>query len=156
MIYLLIIVLGVAADQFTKWLIVQNLPLGGGFEVIPWLLNIHYVQNTGAAWSMFSESTLGLAVFSVFMLALLGFWFYKTPADEVWQRIALAVIISGALGNMIDRFRLRYVVDFFQLPHWPVFNVADILLCCGVGGLMLLLLRDEFKQKKQADNNKQD
>ncbi len=149
MLYLPVLLLGVLIDQLTKWLIVSNLPLDGGFEVIPGILRIHYVQNTGAAWSMFSENTLALAMFSLFVLVLLGFWFYKTPTREVWQRLALAVIMAGALGNMIDRFRLGYVVDFIQLPHWPVFNVADMLLCCGVAALAFLLLKDEFRQKPE-------
>lgn len=147
MLYLLVLLLGVVIDQLVKWLIVSNLPLGSGFAVIPGILRIHYVQNTGAAWSMFSENTFALAVFSLFVLALLGFWFYKTPKTEAGQRLALAMIMAGAAGNMIDRFRLGYVVDFIQLPHWPVFNVADMLLCCGVAVLAFLLLKDGFKSK---------
>ncbi len=158
MIYLLIIVLGVAADQLIKWLIVEALPVGSGFSVIPGLLDVHHVRNTGAAWSMFSNSTLGLAIFSLVMLVGLSVWFWKTPTDKVWMRMALAVVISGAVGNMIDRFRLGYVVDFLQLPHWPVFNLADILLCCGVAALAVLVLLDEKADKKEAvaalkDNN---
>ena len=149
MLYLLVLLLGLAIDQLTKWLIMSNLPLNGGFDVIFGLLRIHYVQNTGAAWSMFSENTLALAVFSLFVLVLLGVWFYKTPQAEIGQRLSFVVIMSGALGNMIDRFRLGYVVDFIQLPHWPVFNVADMLLCCGVAGLAFLLLKDEFKPKSE-------
>ena len=153
MLYLLVLLLLVAADQLTKWLIVTNLPLGSGFAVIPGVLKIHYVQNTGAAWSLFSGNTLFLAVFSLFVLALLAFWFYKTPHEAVWQRLVLVVIMAGALGNMLDRFRLGYVVDFIQLPHWPVFNVADMLLCCGVFLLAVLLLKDEFKRGPKEDGH---
>lgn len=152
MIYLLIIVLGVAADQLIKWLVVEALPVGSGFSVIPGLLDVHHVRNTGAAWSMFSNSTLGLAIFSVVMLVGLSIWFWKTPADKIRLRMALSVVISGAVGNMIDRFRLGYVVDFLQLPHWPVFNVADILLCCGVAALAVLVLLDEKANEKADDD----
>ena len=89
----------------------------------------------------------------MFVLALLGFWFYKTPKGEVWQRLSLTVIMAGAVGNMLDRFRLGYVVDFIQLPHWPVFNAADMLLCCGVAALAFLLLKDEFKRKPKEDGH---
>ena len=143
MIYLLVIVLGIILDQLTKWLIVQALPVGSGFAVIPGILDIHHVRNTGAAWSMFSENTLGLAVFSLVMLVGLSVWFWRTPRENIWLRLALAVVISGAVGNMIDRFRLGYVVDFLELPHWPVFNVADMLLCGGVAALAVLLLLEE-------------
>ncbi len=149
MIFALVIVLGVILDQASKWLIVKELPVGGGFTLIPGILDIHYVQNTGAAWSMFSDSTMGLAIFSLVMLAVLGFWFGRTPRDKVWMRLALSLVISGAVGNMIDRFRLGYVVDFVELPHWPVFNVADMLLCGGVAALAVLLLLDERAADKE-------
>jgi signal peptidase II len=143
MIYFLVILLGLVLDQASKWLVAGSLPLGASFELVPVVLNIHYVRNTGAAWSMFSNSTLGLAIFSLLMLVVLGIWFWKTPADKRWQRLALCLMISGAVGNMIDRFRLGYVVDFLELPHWPVFNVADMLLCCGVALLAVALLWEE-------------
>lgn len=143
MIFVLIIGLGLLLDQLSKWLVVQNLPLGGSVEVLGPILQLHHVRNTGAAWSLFSDSTFGLAVFSVLLLALLAVWFFLTPSKTRagrGQRLALSVVMAGALGNMVDRFRLGYVVDFLELPHWPVFNVADMLLCCGVAGLALLLL----------------
>lgn len=146
--YLLIIGLGLAADQLSKLWVVAKLPLGGVVELLP-VLRLHHVQNTGAAWSMFANSTLGLAVFSAVLAGLLGFWLYKTPVSQSGQRWALSLIIGGALGNMLDRFRLGYVVDFLELPHWPIFNVADILLCCGVGLLALCLLLEERGSKSR-------
>jgi signal peptidase II len=152
MIYFLVILLGLVLDQASKWLVSSSLPLGASFELVPIVLNIHYVRNTGAAWSLFSNSTLGLAIFSLLMLVVLGIWFWKTPADRQGQRMALCLMISGAVGNMIDRFRLGYVVDFLELPHWPVFNVADMLLCCGVALLAILLLWEE-KNLRAAEKN---
>lgn len=148
MLYLLVIIGGLVLDQLVKWLVAASLPLDGGFVLIPGLLQIHYVRNTGAAWSMFSNSTLVLAVFSLFMAALLGVWFWKTPAAQVGQRLALAMMLAGAFGNMLDRFRLGYVVDFIQLPHWPVFNIADMLLSAGVALLAFLLIRQELGSRK--------
>ncbi len=150
MIFILIILLGLAADQLSKWLVAGSLPLGGSVELLGPLLRLHYVQNTGAAWSLFKNSTLALAVFSVLLLALLAVWFSLTPAAKRGQRVALSVIMSGALGNMLDRFRLGYVVDFLELPHWPVFNVADMLLCCGVAALALLILLEEKREKTEV------
>lgn len=149
MLYLLVIVTGVLLDQLVKWLVAANLPLGGGFAVIPSLLDIHYVRNTGAAWSIFSSSTMGLALFSVVLAAVLGVWFWKTPREQVGQRLALALMLAGAFGNMLDRFRLGYVIDFIELPHWPVFNIADMLLCAGVALLAGLLLWQEFGQNER-------
>lgn len=149
MIFVVIILLGLVVDQLSKWLVVSSLPLGGSVELLGPLLRLHYVQNTGAAWSLFKNSTLALAVFSVLLLAVLAVWFSLTPAAKRGQRLALSVVMSGALGNMLDRFRLGYVVDFLELPHWPVFNVADMLLCCGVAALALLILLEERQTKKQ-------
>lgn len=148
-LYLLIVGLGLAADQLTKLLVASKLPLGASVGLLPFL-QLHHVRNTGAAWSLFAGNTFGLAVFSVVPLALLTFWLVRTPAAQVWWRGALCLVIAGALGNMLDRFRLGYVVDFLELPHWPVFNVADILLCCGVGLLALCLLLEE---RSQNNNN---
>lgn len=153
MIFVLIIILGLVLDQFSKWLIVQNLPLGASQDILGNLLRLHHVQNTGAAWSLFRDSTFALAIFSVLLLALLVVWFFSTSPVHRGQRLALSVIISGALGNMLDRFRLGYVVDFLELPHWPVFNVADMLLCCGVAVLALLILLEE-RQEQRLDKNK--
>lgn len=150
MIFVVIIILGLALDQLSKWLVVQSLPLGASQDVLGSLLRLHHVQNTGAAWSMFRDSTFALAIFSVLLLALLLVWFFLTSPEHWGQRLALSVIISGALGNMFDRFRLGYVVDFLELPHWPVFNVADILLCCGVAVLAVLILLEE-RQEKQLE-----
>lgn len=148
MFFVLIIILGLVLDQLSKWLVVQNLPLGASQDVLGSLLRLHHVQNTGAAWSMFRDSTFALAVFSVLLLALLAIWFFVTAPERRGQRLALSVIMSGALGNMLDRFRLGYVVDFLELPHWPVFNVADILLCCGVAVLAVLILLEERREKQ--------
>ena len=152
MIFVVIIILGLALDQLSKWLVVQSLPLGASQDVLGSLLRLHHVQNTGAAWSMFRDSTFALAIFSVLLLALLLVWFFLTSPEHWGQRLALSVIISGALGNMFDRFRLGYVVDFlyFKLIDFPIFNVADILLCCGVAALAVLILLEE-RQEKQLD-----
>lgn len=151
MLYLAVIVLGVVIDQLVKLWVASALPLGGGFALVPGLLDIHYVQNTGAAWSMFNENTMALAIFSVFMSVFLAGWFWKTPKDKTGERMALCLMLSGAFGNMIDRFRLGYVVDFIELPHWPVFNIADMLLCVGVGLLAVMLIKEELLDKKQND-----
>ena len=78
MIFVLIIVVGLVLDQLSKWLVVQNLPLGGSVEILGPVLQLHHVRNTGAAWSLFSNSTLGLAVFSLVLLVLLAAWFFLT------------------------------------------------------------------------------
>lgn len=148
MLYL-VIVAGIVLDQLSKWLIVENLPLHSGFEVIPWLLNIYYVQNTGGAWSLMNEHTGALAAFSVVIMAGVIFALYKTPKEKLLLRYAFALIISGAIGNLIDRVRLGYVVDFIKMPNWPVFNIADILLCVGVAMLFLEVILEEINERKR-------
>lgn len=151
MLYLIVIILGVVIDQLVKLWVTNVLPLGGGWTVMPELLEIHYIQNTGAAWSLFDGNTMALALFSVLMELFLAGWFWKTPKEKVGERLALCLMLSGAFGNMIDRFRLGYVVDFIHLPHWPIFNIADMLLCIGAALLAYILIREGLWEKKQED-----
>ena len=125
----------VAADQFTKFLVLQNIPLHGHVDFLPGLLSLTYVRNTGAAFSSFEGAQwLFVVVFVVLTAAI------------VW-------VFSG-IGNMIDRFRFGYVVDMIQTDFitFPVFNVADCFITCGCILLLahLFLVNKEFwKEEKK-------
>ena len=145
----------VAADQFTKYLVVANIPMYTEIPAIPGLFHLTYVQNTGAAFSSFEgQQWLFALIFIVFTAGILWEfsgkrWPFTTP--ERWMIVA---IYGGGLGNMIDRLRLGYVVDMIEVDfmQFPVFNVADCFITCGCVLLIahLVLCNKEFwKEEKK-------
>lgn len=144
---LLIFAVFFALDVLTKlWAINALAPQIEGFpgrtiQVIPGLLNLQWATNTGAAFSLFSDHTGWLAVVSLIMSIIIFAYWYFLPKNEVWGRFALALILSGAIGNFIDRAFRGYVVDFIDVfvgqYHWPTFNIADSSICVGVGILIV-------------------
>ncbi|MCR5684281.1 MAG: signal peptidase II [Lachnospiraceae bacterium] len=127
---LAVFILLVAVDQFTKRLIMLNIPLTGDISVIDGVFKIVFVKNTGAAWGIFKDSTLALSVFSCLVLAAVVFFFFRLRWSIKKHRplmIICILISAGAVGNLIDRLYLHYVVDFlyFELINFPVFNIAD-------------------------------
>ena len=145
----------VAADQITKYLTVANIPLYGDVPFIPGLLQLTYVQNTGAAFSSFEgQQWLFALIFVVFTAAILYEYFKSPMPFKKAERWLIAAIYAGGLGNMIDRVRLGYVVDMIETTfmEFPVFNVADCFITCGCILLMLhlILFNKEFwKEEKK-------
>lgn len=141
---LLFLLVLIAIDQYTKFLAVGRLKGGEPFILLPGILELRYVENTGAAFGILKG---GSALFFVIALAVSVFLFYlilRAPESRRYDplRLDFCFIIAGALGNLIDRARLSYVVDFiyFRLIDFPVFNVADIYITCACIALMLLLM----------------
>lgn len=136
----------VLLDQLTKWQAVVRLKDSASFGIVPKLLQLTYRTNTGAAWSMFSDHPLLLAVFSSFVALGLIVWTVMLRPDEIALRLPLGLIVGGAVGNLIDRYRLGHVIDFIDAHwedayHFPTFNVADSAICVGIGVLFLLMVR---------------
>ena len=133
----------VAADQFTKYLVVQNIPLFGHAEGIAGIFHLTYTQNTGAAFSSFEGMRwMFVGIFILFTLFLVWeFWKKKLGFTKLEQWLLVAVY-AGGLGNMIDRVRLGYVIDMIDLEfmNFPVFNVADCFITCGCFALMIHLI----------------
>ena len=139
----------VAADQVTKYLTVANIALYEDVEFIPGILGLTYVQNTGAAFSSFEgQQWLFALIFAIFTGAILYEYFKKPQPFSKFERWCIAAIYGGALGNMIDRVRLGYVVDMLETRFmvFPVFNVADCFITCGCIAIMisLILFNKEF------------
>ena len=145
----------VAADQFSKYLVLANIPLHGHVDFLPGLLSLTYVRNTGAAFSSFEGAQwLFALVFAVLTVAILWEFSRKRWPFTDFERWLIAAIYAGGVGNMIDRFRLGYVVDMIQTDFmdFPVFNVADCFITCGCILLIahLFLLNKEFwKEEKK-------
>ena len=139
----------VAADQFTKYLTVLNIALYEDVPFIPGLLQLTYVQNTGAAFSSFEgQQWLFALIFVVFTLCILWEYRKNSMGFTTLERWCIAAIYGGGLGNMIDRVRMGYVVDMIETTfiEFPVFNVADCFITCGCILLMahLLLFHKDF------------
>lgn len=147
-----ILATGLPLDQVTKILVLLKLPLGSQVPLIPGFLNLVHVRNKGAAfgllagWSaefawLFFVATTGL------VLVVLGYLLWRLPDDQWPAALGYSLVLTGAMGNLIDRVRLREVVDFIDVYwgryHWPAFNVADSLVCLGVAILVWVIIRDE-------------
>ena len=133
----------VAADQWTKWLVVENIPLYSHVKAIPGLFYLTYVQNTGAAFSSFDGMQwLFVLVFVVLTAAVIWEYFKRPMPFSGFERWCIAAVYGGGLGNMIDRVRLGFVVDMIatDFMKFPVFNVADCFITCGCIAMMVSLI----------------
>ena len=133
----------VAADQFAKYLTVAYIPLHADIPFLPGLLQLTYVQNTGAAFSTFEgQQWLFALIFLVFTGMVLYEYFKKPMRFTKLERFSIAAIYGGGLANMLDRVRLGYVVDMIETTFmdFPVFNVADCFITCGCVLLMVHLI----------------
>lgn len=141
--YSLLALLIAAADQLTKLLVVQNIPLHTTLSLLPGVVSLTYVQNDGAAFSSFrGMQWMFLLIFLIFTAAIFYEYFKKPMPFSRWERVLIAAVYGGGLGNLIDRLRLGYVVDMIQTEfmNFPVFNVADCFISCGCILLMLHLI----------------
>ena len=142
----IVIILGIVLDQIVKMAIVKNLRLSEQKSVINGILSMTHLRNNGAAWSILEGQQWFFVLTTVIVLAV-AIWFWLKNLSKNWYAIGLTLIISGALGNFIDRVRQGYVVDMFQLDfiNFPIFNVADILLSIGFVVLFIgiLIEKDE-------------
>ena len=133
----------VVADQITKYLTVALIPLYGRVDFIPGLLSFTYVQNTGAAWSMFEGMQWMFALIFLVLTAAVLYEYFKSPLPfSTFERWCIVAIYGGGLGNMIDRVRLGYVIDMIKTDFmvFPVFNVADCFITCGCFAMIFSLL----------------
>jgi signal peptidase II len=142
----------ILADQWTKYLVQRKLPLYHKVEIIKGFFNLTHVRNTGGAFGIFSgeRGGVGSLLFIAFSFTAIGiilFLFSKAKDQERHLCLSLALIFSGAVGNLIDRLVYGEVVDFLQFYvssfYWPAFNIADSAICSGIGLMALdLLIRD--------------
>lgn len=158
----------VALDQFSKYKAVVHLKEMRTFPIIQNVFHFTYVENEGAAFGILQNKRLFFIMITLVVLLGISYYYLKMPKKKPYNRIRLCLILifSGALGNLIDRIRLGYVVDFFdfRLINFPVFNVADVCVVIGTIFLSLLILfltEDEMevgktKIEKAADTHKEE
>ena len=156
-LFAVLAVAGLLFDQATKLFIDRSLQLFDTIPVVPNFFNITYVRNRGATFSFLSEASWRLPFFiAISLVAAIAILVacHKLRDDQKLAQTSLAMIFSGAVGNLIDRVRLGEVIDFLDVHwyryHWPAFNVADSLICVGVFLLAADMLLEEKRQKGQA------
>jgi signal peptidase II len=147
--YMWIMAAVVALDQATKLLVDRMMTLHESHQVIDGFLRLTYVRNRGAAFGILSDAQLPFqatlfSLLSLTALAAIALYAWRLPAASRLPKTALALIMGGAIGNLIDRMRLGYVIDFVDAylgpHHWPAFNVADSAISVGVALLILDML----------------
>lgn len=141
-------------DQTTKAWAVRRLRFGDDFTAIPNFLNFIYAQNPGVAFSFLDDhgdvGRYGLSIVAGLAAILVLYYFWRTPRTQDRLLGALGLLLAGIVGNLTDRVRLGFVIDFIDVQfgswHYPTFNVADMAICTGAG---LLLLDMFFSRKKE-------
>jgi len=128
----------VIVDQITKAVALANLRYGESYSIIKKIFHLTLVQNSGAAFGLFKNQATFFIIISIIAII---FIILSLSKRQTGPYLSLALILGGAIGNLIDRIRFGYVVDFLDFRVWPVFNVADSCISIGAFLLFLLLIR---------------
>lgn len=164
-IYVAVLVIGVVIDQLTKWIVVKNMTLYQDIPVIRFgkveIINLLYTTNDGAAFGMLDNAPWVFNTISSVAIIIMLSYLFLGHAESKLSGIALAMLISGGIGNMIDRLALGEVVDFIYVKviNFAVFNGADSFVCIGAGLLILSLILEmkaEMKKQKEAKSASED
>ncbi|HWI55099.1 MAG TPA: signal peptidase II [Desulfobacteria bacterium] len=143
--FVLLAVGWLALDQWSKWLVMEKMAFDESIPIVEGIFHLSYVKNPGAAFGMLAYETTFFIVVTLAIIAGIAFYFTRISDDRLLLKTGLALQVSGAVGNLIDRLRFGYVIDFLDFRVWPVFNVADVGICIGVGILILEMFRTELK-----------
>ncbi|MGM0482060.1 MAG: signal peptidase II [Pseudomonadota bacterium] len=155
--YLWVTLLLVVIDQITKLWVAADFELYESRVIIDGLFNLTYVHNYGAAFSFLSDSggwqRWFFTLIAIGISVVLLIWLRRNPANFWRQNLAFALILSGAIGNVMDRFMYGYVIDFldvhYQGWHWPAFNVADMAITIGAALMLLEAFFDNRRDEEQ-------
>ena len=136
----------VILNQFSKYIVVENMALGESIPIIEEVFHLTYILNPGAAFGMFAHNRLFFIAIAVIVIGII-IWARKEILASPWEvKAGCGLFLGGAIGNLIDRARQGLVIDFFDFRIWPVFNIADIAICIGVGLIIWNLLKTELKR----------
>jgi len=154
-----------AADQASKQIVVHTIEnTSEGEVVVEGFLKFVNWHNTGAAWSIFQDSSMTLAILSLVALSALIRFRKHFEIDTNIGKIAMGMLIGGIIGNMIDRLAYQHVIDFIRFyinrresgeMGYPAFNIADIGICIGVGLLFVMAWREQKKTEEKGEKEKE-
>jgi signal peptidase II len=146
----------ILCDRLSKLWIVHHIKSGAAITIIPGVFRLTHVLNSGAAFSIFADSMspgtvrIGLIIFSIIAVLIVLAMLWRNGSVLNVTSVALALILGGAIGNLYDRARLYYVVDFLEVKiihyHWPDFNVADSCIVIGACLLLIEILRPQSRE----------
>lgn len=142
MLYIIAIV-WLVLDQLTKYYVMKYFFLSESLPIFPNVFHLTYIINRGAAFGILENQQWIFLLVAALLIVLYFIYRNKINNGPLLLRISTALLISGAIGNGIDRFYLRGVVDFLDFRVWPIFNIADIGICLGVVGVVYYLLRSD-------------
>ncbi|SDL76221.1 signal peptidase II [Sediminibacillus halophilus] len=152
--YYILAVIIVLIDQLSKWWIIKNMEIGEQFPVIENFFYITSHRNTGAAWGMLEGQMWFFYIVTAIVVLFVIYYIRKFARTSKWMGLALGLILGGAVGNFIDRLFRKEVVDFFDVYlgsyDYPIFNVADSALVCGVIIVLIMTFVDEKKKGRTA------
>lgn len=152
----LVMIVGLLADQLSKLWVASALPYESSISIIGDFFALRYIHNEGAAWSILSGRVGLLLIVTVIVTVVIAWLLYKTPKENRLLRFSYALLIAGALGNIIDRVRLGYVIDFLAFPNFPVFNIADCCVTVSIGLIIILTLLDIKKDAAAKKDEQQE
>ena len=150
-----VVALVIVADQLSKAYAVAHLRWGESWMPIAAVrpfFRFTLTHNTGAAFGLFPQGGVVFLVIALIVAAVILYYYRQLPGRAWLVRLALGLQLGGALGNVIDRLRQGYVVDFLEVPHWPVFNVADSCIVVGVVLLGWVMWREERRAARDDEN----
>ncbi len=152
---MIMIILIVAFDQITKYFASLKLADGSVAKFIPGVVQFKYAENTGMAFSMLSGARWVFIALTVVVCVGVFYYLFSNRCKNLWLYWSLGVILSGGIGNLIDRIRFGYVVDFIEptFVNFAIFNIADCAVTCGAVVLVGYLLYDAFKDVKKPKEN---
>ncbi len=155
MLILISLILLTAADQLIKFLTVKFIKPVGSMEIIKNILSLTYVENRGAAFGIMQNSRWFFITLTIVLSAVMAYFLFFKKNESKLFNLSLTLILSGAVGNLIDRVFLGYVVDMFEVTfiNYPVFNFAD---CCVVIGAVLFCVYVMFIYKEPEKEDKND
>ena len=154
--YVLLLAACVAGDQLLKWWVTAHLEMGQSAPLLPGVVQLTRLHNTGAAWSSFSGKTGLLAIVTIVLMLAVAWLLVKKIVRHPLGQWSLAIILGGGIGNVIDRVCRGYVVDMFDLQFisYPIFNLADCFVVVGVilGAVYYLWFYDKYDKKEPKDD----
>ncbi len=154
-IYYILALFIIIVDQLTKWLVVKYMELGENITIIENFLYLSSHRNRGAAWGILEGQMYFFYIITVAVVIGLIVYIQKLPKDQKWMKLALSLMLGGAIGNFIDRLLHQEVIDFINTfifsYDFPIFNVADSTLVIGVGIILVLTLLEGKKEKELSN-----
>lgn len=137
---LLLAIIVITLDQWSKYTIQNSMSLGMSIPIIPNIFHLTYILNPGAAFGILENQRFLFVVIALIMLGAIAYYYPRLRNQPVLLRLGLGLMAGGATGNVVDRVKTGYVIDFFDFRIWPVFNIADIAIVTGVSCIVYTLL----------------